>query len=495
MKHVVVIGAGFAGLAAACFLAKEGIRVTVCDKNAHTGGRAQVFRKDGFTFDAGPSWYWMPDVFDRFFAQFGKSPADYYQLVRLDPSYQVVWEDETVPIPADLKAQQQLFETYEPGSGQRLQAFLKEAQFKYEKSMSTLVYQPSLSPLEFARMDVLSALLKMDLLKSVSNHLHKFFRHPKLRQLTEFPVLFLGALPKNTPALYTLMNYADMAGGTWYPMGGMGEIPKAMTALATELGVTFRLGDAVTAIETSGKTTTGVVTEAGERIPADGVIAACDYAHAEEALLPEAHRNYTPKYWSSRALAPSCLLYYVGVQDRVEGLLHHNLFFDADFDRHAIELYQNPAFPEDPLMYVCCPSKTDPSVAPEGTENLFILIPVATDLVEDDAVREQYFQLALERIRKRFGQDLSDRILYKRSFARRDFISEYNSLRGNAYGLANTLMQTAFFKPKIRNKTLRNLFYAGQLTVPGPGVPPSLISGELAALQVLSFLQKSVVGA
>ncbi len=490
MKQVIVVGAGFAGLSAACFLAKRGVSVSVFDKNEQPGGRAQVFRESGFTFDAGPSWYWMPDVFERFFAQFGKKRSDYYKLLRLDPSYQVVWQDEAVGIPAHFEAQKALFEKYEPGAGARLEAFLKEAYFKYEKSMSKLVYQPSLSPLEFVRLDVLSALLRMDLLKSVSSHLRKFFSHPKLLQLTEFPVLFLGALPQNTPALYTLMNHADMGGGTWYPMGGMGEIPKAMTALAKELGVKFHLGEAVTQIETTLIRGVTGVTTARNFYRADAVIAACDYAHAEEALLPPAKRNYSPKYWASRALAPSCLIYYVGVRGKVDGLLHHNLFFDADFNRHAAQLYQKPEWPEDPLMYVCCPSKTDASVAPVGDENMFILIPVATDLVEDEAVREKYFQLALYRIKQRFGQDLSGRILYKRSFARRDFITEYNSLRGNAYGLANTLLQTAFLKPKLRNKALKNLFYAGQLTVPGPGVPPSLISGEMAAAQVLLSFPK-----
>ncbi len=486
MKSVVVIGSGFAGLAAACFAAKDGHAVTVIDKNPQPGGRAQVFREAGFTFDAGPSWYWMPDVFERFFAQFGRQVSDFYKLVRLDPSYQVIWESEVVPIPAGGKALRAFFETYEPGCGQRFDAFLAEARFKYEKSMSTLVYKPALSPLEFVRLDVFKALLRMDLLQSVSRHLRKFFTHPRLLQLAEFPVLFLGALAQNTPALYTLMNWADMEGGTWYPMGGMAEVPKSIYKLAQSLGVKFKLGEGATAIQTAGKKVTGVQTE-GTFYSADAVIAACDYHHAE-TLLPAGLRNYSEKYWASRALAPSCLLYYVGIKGKVEGLLHHNLFFDAPFEQHAHDLYGDPAWPADPLLYVCCPSKTDPSVAPAEDENLFILIPVATDLVEEESIRAHYFRIALQRIESRFSTPLQNRIVYQRHFSRQDFITEYNSLRGNAYGLSNTLLQTAFLKPSLRNKKLPNLFYAGQLTVPGPGVPPSLISGELAAQQASKYL-------
>jgi phytoene desaturase len=488
MKTVVIIGAGFAGLSAACFAAQAGFAVTVLDKNPQPGGRAQVFQAAGFHFDAGPSWYWMPDVFERFFAQFGHQVSDFYELVRLDPSYQVIWEDGVVPIPAGGAALREFFERYEPGSGPRFDAFLKEARFKYEKSMNTLIYKPALSPLEFVRLDVFSALLRMDLLQSVSKHLRKFFKHPKLLQLAEFPVLFLGALAQNTPALYTLMNWADMEGGTWYPMGGMAEVPKAMHKIALGMGVKFQFGEGATAIDVAGGKVSCVRTEK-ELYPADVVVAACDYHHAE-SLLGEDYRNYSDKYWATRALAPSCLIYYVGIKGKIEGLLHHNLFFDAPFDLHAEQLYGTPSWPEDPLLYVCCPSKTDPSVAPPEDENLFILIPVATDLVEDEAIRKRYFEIALKRIELRFGTNLHDRILYQRSFARQDFITEYNSLRGNAYGLSNTLLQTAFLKPSLRNKELPNLFYAGQLTVPGPGVPPALISGELAAAQVVKYFSE-----
>jgi phytoene desaturase len=466
VKNVIVIGSGFAGLSAACHLAKAGARVTVLDKNPTPGGRGHTFSAEGFTYDAGPS------------------VADYYTLTRLDPSYRVFWEDGPADIPASQHALLSLFEKLEPGAGMRLDAFLKEAAYKYREGIGKLVYQPGLSPLEFVRTDVLSALFRIQLLQSVRKHVRRFFSNPKLLQLVEFPILFLGALPENTPALYTLMNYADMVGGTWYPAGGMGRVAEAMHALAVELGVEFRFDTAVREIVCEGREAIGVRTNDALH-PADAVVAACDYHHAEQQLLPAAHRTYSEKYWDSRSLAPSCLLYYVGVRGRVEGLQHHNLFFDAPFEKHARQLYaDNPSWPDEPLLYVCCPSKTDSSVAPPGDENLFILIPVAPGLEDTEAIREKYFSLALERIQQRTGNQFTERIVYKKSYAYQDFVQDYNSYKGNAYGLANTLRQTAFLKPSLQSSKVRNLVYAGQLTVPGPGVPPSLISGELAAAQL-----------
>lgn len=464
--------------------------MTVLEKNSKPGGRGHSFGASGFTFDAGPSWYWMPDVFERFFAHFGKKVSDYYDLVRLDPSYRVFWDDGPVDIPASPDALRALFERLEPGAGVKLDAFLKEAAYKYRESMSKLVYQPGLSPLEFVRMDVMTALFRIQLLQSVRKHVRQFFSHPKLLQLVEFPILFLGALPENTPALYTLMNHADMAGGTWYPMGGMGKIAEAMYALASELGVEFRFNTEVREIVCDGPTMRSVRTDIGH-FHADAVVTACDYEHADQSLLPASHRSYSKKYWDGRSLAPSCLLYYVGVQGRVDGLQHHNLFFDAPFEKHARQLYADtPGWPDEPLLYVCASTKTDTSVAPEGCENLFILIPVAPGLEDTDEIRERYFSIALERIERRTGSPFADRIIYKKSYAHRDFVQDYHSYKGNAYGLANTLRQTAFLKPSLRSRKVRNLVFAGQLTVPGPGVPPSLISGELAAGQVQKILSK-----
>lgn len=474
-------------------LAREGVAVTVLEKNEAPGGRAGTFTANGFRFDMGPSWYWMPDVFERFFARFGRTPADYYELVRLDPSYQVFWNDEQVAVPAGVPALQALFDRYEPGAGQRLEAFMQEAAVKYEAGIGKLVYQPGLSALEFLRGDVLRALFRTDLLRSMHRHVRRYFRHPKLLQLTEFPVLFLGALPEHTPALYSLMNYADMQLGTWYPKGGMVRIVDALYELAQSLGVRFHFGEPATRLGCSGRAVQTVET-AQSAYTTDAVIAACDYHHTENDLLPPALRNYRKSYWDKRDMAPSCLLFYIGVDRRLEGMQHHNLFFDAAFDRHARQLYTDPQWPDDPLMYVCCPSKTDATVAPEGCENLFVLIPVAPGLEDTEEIRDRYFRLIIARLEKRLEQPLRDHIVYQRRYACRDFVNDYHAFKGNAYGLANTLTQTAFMKPSIRNRKLRNLFYTGQLTVPGPGVPPALISGEIVAGQVLRSFQPKTTG-
>jgi phytoene desaturase len=483
MNRVVVIGSGFAGLSAACHLAAEGMKVTVVEKNPEHGGRARSFSAGGFTFDMGPSWYWMPDVFERFFARFSQRPEDYYQLLRLDPSYKLFKEDREWDVPADFTALCAMFEGIEAGSSEKLKKFLHEAGIKYRIAMEKLVYMPGLSIVELLKKEIVGSIAKLDIFQSMHQHLRKFFSDPVLLQLMEFPVLFLGALARDTPALYSLMNYADMKLGTWYPIGGIARVADAMYRFALALGVEFRFGESVDSIIVEHGRVSGI--RSGKHTQScDYLVAACDYRHGE-TLLPGNYRNYTERYWSKRRMSPSSLLYYIGIAGEIEGLRHHNLFFDAPFDQHAHRLYNEPAWPENPLMYVCCPSKTDKTVAPEGCENLFVLIPVAPGLNDSEEIREQYFNLAIERIERKTGVGIRDSIVYKRSYAGSDFIADYNAYKGNAYGLANTLSQTAILKPSIRNKKLRNMYYAGQLTVPGPGVPPAIISGEIVAGQIL----------
>lgn len=484
-KKVVVIGAGFSGLAVAAKLAQSGFAVTVLEKNDMAGGRARKFDAEGFMFDMGPSWYWMPDVFERYFEHFGKKVSDYYDLVRLDPSY-AVWfgPGERMDIPADMQALEALFESVEPGSAAALRRFLKEAKYKYEVGMRDFVEKPSLSALEFADWRIVASLFRLQMFTSMTKHLSGLFRHERLIKLLEFPVLFLGATPQRTPALYSLMNYADIALGTWYPMGGMHKIIEGMQKLALELGVDIRCNQEVAAIQTSNGRADRVLTTDGQSYAADIVVGGADYHHIESKLLPENARNYSESYWQSRTMAPSCLLFYIGVNKRLKNILHHNLFFDEDFGKHAREIYDSPAWPEKPLFYVSAPSVTDPSVAPEGCENLFLLIPVAPGLEDTPAIREHYYDLIMSRFEQLTEQSIRDAVVYKRSYAHTDFVQDYHAFKGNAYGLANTLLQTAFLKPKILNKHIPNLYYTGQLTVPGPGVPPSLISGLVVAKEV-----------
>ncbi len=489
-QQIVVIGSGFAGLSAASVLAKSGYQVTILEKNDQAGGRARVWEKDGFKFDMGPSWYWMPDVFDNYFALFGKKTSDFYDLKRLDPGYQIYFgKGDVMKIPASMQELEQLFEQEEPGSSKNLREFLKQAAYKYKVGMGEYVFRPSHSITEFIDFRLIKESFRIQMLTSMSKHVRKYFKNSKLIKLLEFPVLFLGATPQNTPAMYSMMNYADLALGTWYPMGGMHEIVKAMVKTAQEQGVEIKLNHEVLKIETENGKVKYLITNKGI-VQTDFVIAGADYEHIDQKLLEKKDRNYDEKYWNSRTMSPSSLLFYIGLNKKVAGIHHHNLFFDEDFELHAEEIYTNPKWPQKPLFYVSCTSKTDAAVAPEGCENLFFLMPVAPDLEDSETTREYYFNLMLDRFEKITGQEIRSAIVVKRSYAHQDFVADYHSFKGNAYGLANTLSQTAFFKPAMKSKQIKNLLFTGQLTVPGPGVPPSLISGQVAAQEAEKLLTK-----
>ncbi|WGQ10866.1 phytoene desaturase family protein [Pedobacter gandavensis] len=488
---IAIIGAGFAGISAAAYLSKQGYQVDVYEKNADIGGRArQLITENGYLFDMGPSWYWMPEVFEKFFNDFGYKAADFYELQLLDPGFSVVFgSDDVLNIPANFEELCQLFESIETGSAKKLKAFLAEAAYKYNIGMGKLVYKPGLSLMEFADADLIKGLFKLQVFTSFSEHVKKYFKDPRLIALMEFPVLFLGAMPEDTPALYSLMNYAGLKLGTWYPKGGFGKVIKAMKTIAEMQGAKFHTNAAVTKIEVKENQVVGLASDKGTH-HYDGLIAAADYHHVEEKLLNTTQRNYSEKYWDNRVLAPSCLIFYLGVNTRVARLNHHTLFFDEDLKQHSQEIYKQAQWPTKPLFYVCCPSVTDPSVAPAGHENLFVLMPLATDIKDPEAIREQYFDLIMDRLEAYTGTPIRKHLDYKKSYCVSDFITDYNSFKGNAYGLANTLMQTANLKPTLKNKKINNLFYAGQLTVPGPGVPPSIISGNLAAQQLIKHLNK-----
>lgn len=425
----------------------------------------------------GPSWYWMPDVFESFFNRFDYSVADFFDLKKLDPGFNIFFGKENkMPIPADIESIYKLFESKEPGSSKQLKKFLKEAAYKYEVGINDLVYQPGLSITEFMDSRLLKSLFKMGVFSSFSKHVRKHFKNPELIQLMEFPVLFLGAMPKDTPALYSLMNYSALAQGTFYPMGGMFEIVNAMAKVAINLGVKIETNAEVNRILVQNGKVVGLEVNS-QKIETDYVIAAADYHHVEQHLLEKKYRQYTEKYWDSRTFAPSSLIFYLGVDKKVKNLNHHNLFFDEDFEQHAIEIYKKPAYPKKPLFYVCCPSKTDDSVAPKGKENIFVLIPLAPGLKDGKEYRENLFNHVMDRLEGIIGDEIRPHIIYQKSYSVDNFIEDYNAYKGNAYGLANTLFQTAMFKPKIKSQKIENLYYTGQLTSPGPGVPPSLISG------------------
>ena len=463
---------------------KDG-KLLLLKKNETPGGRARQWKADGFTFDMGPSFYWMPDVFERYFNQFGKTVEDYYSLQRLDPSYRIYWNDGYTDLPADYSALKDLFESIEAGSGEKLDKYLKGAAYKYELGINKLVHKPGLSVLEFADWETVSGVFKLQVFSSIKKHISKYFKNEKLRQIMEFPVLFLGALPEDTPALYSLMNYADIKGGTWYPDKGMYAVVNGMYQLAVELGVRFQFNERVNELVVENALIKKVVTDKNTYV-ADVIISGADYQFTEQSLLPLAYRSYSTKYWEKKVMAPSCLLYYVGLNKKLKSPVHHSLFFDVSFDKHGQEIYKNPKWPNEPLFYVSVSSVSDDNAAPFGHENIVFLIPVAAGLEGDtEELRDKYFSIIAQRMEKHIGESILDSVVYKKSYSVTDFVGDYNSFKGNAYGLANTLMQTAIFRPSCKSKKVKNLFYTGQLTVPGPGVPPSLISGEVVAKQVI----------
>lgn len=476
-KKVIVIGSGFSSLSASCYLAKAGFDVTIFEKNSTVGGRAAQFKKDGFTFDMGPSWYWMPDIFEKFFSDFGKHVKDFYELDKLSPAYKIFFSDDVITIGDSMEKICLEFERLEKGSSKQLRKFINEAQENYDIAINKVVLRPGLSPLELVTKETI---LKVDqFFKTISSQVRKKFKNPKLIATLEFPVLFLGAKPDNTPSFYNFMNFADFGLGTWHPKGGMYEVIKAMESLANELGVQINTGQNVEKIIVENGKAKGIRSN-GTEIQADFVLSGADYHHSEQ-LLEEDSRQYSETYWEKKTFAPSSLLFYTGFDKKLKNINHHNLFFDTDFEQHAQEIYDVPQWPTDPLFYANFPSVTDATMAPKDCEAGFFLIPLAPDLEDTPVLRKQYFDLIMNRFELRTEQKVVNNIIFNESFCVNDFIERYNSYKGNAYGMANTLSQTAFLRPNLKSKKVKHLFFTGQLTVPGPGVPPSLISGKLVS--------------
>lgn len=487
-NKITIIGTGFSSLSAACYLAKAGHSVTVFEKNEQIGGRARQYKNEGFLFDMGPTWYWMPDVFDRFFNDFGKLTSDYYSLIRLDPAYQIYYdENDSVTIPSELDKIYELFEREEAGSSQELKRFLQQARSNYEVAVKEMVYKPGLSPLELITPKSVTKLNQ--LFVDIRKQIHKKFSNPRLIKILEFPVLFLGAKPSNTPAMYNFMNWADFGLGTWHPKGGMFEVIRAMENLAKGLGVEFVVNASVEKINVDENGVVNKIKVNGNWVSSDIVLSGADYHHTEK-LLELKYRQYSEKYWSKRIFAPSSLLFYVGFNKKLKNVSHHTLFFDKEFDAHAEFIYDNPSWPKDPLFYASFPSLSDSAFAPDQKEAGTFLIPIAPGIEDTEEHRSKYFDLILDRLEKLTGQNLKDDILFVKSYCISNFIKDYNSFKGNAYGLANTLKQTAFLRPRIKSKKVKNLFFTGQLTVPGPGVPPALISGKIAAELILKQVRR-----
>lgn len=489
LKKIIIIGSGFSSLSAACYLAREGYYVTVFEKNKTIGGRAGQLKKQGFTFDTGPTFYWMPDVLERFFADFGTVPSDFYTLTRLDPGYEIYFgKGKSVRLSAAFEKIKETFESIEPGSGRFLARFMENAGYNYRVAMEQVVYQPGRSAFELVMPATIRRLPHF--FSSLSREVRRRVKSPELIQILEFPVLFLGAKPTDIPAFYSFMNYADMRLGTWHIQGGMYELVKALHRLAERQGVIFHTEEEVEKIvvDRSQARAKGVFIQ-HTFYPADLVISGADYHHTEALIDPE-FRNYTETYWEKRVLAPSALLYYIGFNKKLKNVSHHTLFFDADFDRHAAGIYDTPGWPVKPLFYASFPTLTDDRMGPAGKEGAVLLIPVAPGLVDTPEIRSFYLTQVLSRMEHLTNQSLSDAVAFCESYALNDFIRDYHAYKGNAYGLSNILSQTAFLKPKMQNKKIGNLLYTGQLTVPGPGVPSTIISGRIAADRAMAYFRQ-----
>ncbi len=462
------------------------MNVTVIEKNKDVGGRARLLEKKGYTFDMGPSWYWMPDIFENFFKEFNSDVKDFYDLIELDPGFKMIFQQDEIEVSADFQNTCKIFEKYEIDGGKKLEKFIKDAKLKYNIGINFINNSPGVSFMELFNSQILLNITSFELFTSYKRHVRKYFTHPYLIGLLEFPVLFLGAAAENIPALYSLMAYSAFKQGTFYPKGGFNKVIQAIVKLCKDLGVNFITGEAVKKINITDSKVESIITEKDNIIFTDYVVASADYAHVEKHLINKKYRNYSESYWNSKTFAPSSLIFYLGIDKKVNRLIHHNLFFDEDIQQHTKEIYEYKKWPKKPLFYVCCPSKTDSSVAPNMKENLFILMPIAIGIEDSKELRDKYFNIILLRLEKYCNENLRDFIDVKESYCLKDFQNDYNSYKGNAYGLANILSQTANLKPKIVNKKVNNLFYTGQLTVPGPGVPPALISGKIVAKYIIN---------
>lgn len=486
MKQIVnIIGSGFSSLAASCYLAQQGFEVTIFEKNETIGGRARQIKRDGFTIDIGPTWYWMPDIFESFFADFNKKPSDYYILDKLNPAYSVYFgKDDYITIEDTLEKIIIAFEKEEPGSSEKLKLFIEDAKNNYKIAMNDLVYKPGVSPLELVTPKTIKKINKF--FSTIKKDVRKEFKNHKLITILEFPVLFLGAKPSDTPAFYNFMNYADFGMGTFHPKKGMYEVVLAIENLAKELGVKIKTEHPIDQIIVENGVAKGIVSK-GKTYNSDVVLSGADYHHTE-TLLDQPYRQYSEKYWSKKVFAPSSLLFYVGFDKKLKNVNHHTLFFDVDFETHAKAIYDTPQWPENPLFYASFPSITDSSCAPDGKEAGIFLIPLAPGIEDTEALRAEYFDKIMTRFEHVTSQHVKNNVIFKESFCLKDFIADYNSYKGNAYGMSNTLLQTAFLRPKLKSSKVKNLFFTGQLTVPGPGVPPSLISGKLVANLVVKHV-------
>jgi phytoene desaturase len=497
VRRAVVIGGGISGLASAALLARDGYAVTVLEQRPQLGGRAGSWEQGGFRFDTGPSWYLMPEVFDHFFRLLGTSAEEQLDLVTLDPGYRVYSEGYDEPI--DLRASREdnlaLFESIEPGAGERMRKYLDSAADTYTMAVRRFLYTTFADLRKLAAPDVLLRLGKLLrlLVEPLSTFAETAVRDRRLWQVLGYPAVFLGTSPYAAPSMYHLMSHLDLDDGVLYPKGGISEVIAAVARVARTEGAQVIAGAKVERIQVEDGHVTGVLhrDRSGKQhvAPADLVVSAADLRHTELQLLDRQHRTYPESYWRKRDPGPSAVLVYLGVDGPVPGLLHHTLVFTADWRANFGAVFGDDRHVPDPAsIYVCAPSETDPTVAPPGTSNLFVLVPLPADVGigrggldgHGDFEVERIADRAIDVVAERAGvPDLRDRIRVRRTVGPRDFADDYNAWDGSMLGPAHTLRQSAFFRTGNVSKKVDGLYYAGASTIPGIGLPMCLISAEV----------------
>jgi phytoene desaturase len=481
---IAVVGAGFGGLAAAALLAKQGHQVTVLEKNSQAGGRARVYKEKDFSFDMGPSWYLMPDVFEAFFKEFDKIPEDYYDLIRIDPSYRIFFDGEGITdVSADFESNVDLFNSFEKGGGEKLREYLEQAERHYRLAMDEMIYK------EYDRIwDLFNGKLalegfKLPLFNNIDGYVSKWFKNEKSKKILEYSIGFIGGSPQNTPALYYIMNHVDFNLGVWYPAeGGISRVVQAMVDLGIEYGVRFRYDSEVTKLDIEdGKV--NKIYFGDDTLEPDILVVNADYPHFEINLLGDKNQSYDVKYWDSRVIAPSALVLYIGLNKKLDKLEHHNLFLTKDWDQGFENVFdpKKARWPETPSYYINVTSKNDDTVAPEGGETIFVLVPLAPDLIDTPEIREKYYHKLVSHIETLAEEPIIGHEIVKKIYSVNDYRKDYNAYKGTALGLTHTLMQTALFRPSHKSRKVDNLYYTGHYTHPGIGMPMCIISSQVLA--------------
>lgn len=482
-QRVIIIGAGIGGLATANLLAKAGYHVSVYEKNDQPGGRTGMIERDGFRFDSGPSWYLMPDVFDHYFSLFGRSVTDELDLVKLSPAYKVFFEKhDPMTITSDSERDAATFEAIEAGAGDKLRDYVAKGDEIYRLSLQHFLYTNFTSVRDFTKTDILGRgpLMTKLAFTPIDRYVGKFVHDKRLRQILEYPMVFLGSSPFSAPAIYSLMSALDFREGVYYPRGGLYTIIERLVDLGNELGVEYHYNSPVKRIVTADKYAKGITLQSGTHIDADIVISNADLHFTETKLLDKSDRSYPLKYWNKKEAGPSALLMYLGVKGTLPTLEHHNLFFVDDWKTNFDDIFVNKKLPTPASIYVCKPSQTDTTVAPKGHENVFVLVPLppGVDITAKqlDKVADRY----LTQIQDTMGiPDLKKRIVSKQLFGPNDFMTKYYAWQGTALGPSHILRQSAMFRTSNKSKKVENLYYVGGSTTPGIGLPMCLIGAEL----------------